>query len=184
LSERAGARFATLSAGQRQRLALALALVNEPELIALDEPTAGLDPHARRDLHQVVRALKREGRTVLLTTHHIDEAEALCDRVAIVDSGRIVALGSPAELVAAAKLPTRIAFASTRPLDPAALRALPDVAAVEDGVLATSRVHATVAGLVRAVEAAGGELTALTVRAPSLEDAFLVLTGKRIGGEA
>ncbi len=179
LTDRAQHRFAILSAGQRQRLAIALALVNEPELVLLDEPSAGLDAHARRDLHALVRGLKHDGRTVLLTTHHIDEAESLCDRVAIIDCGRIVAVGVPRELVASSGLPSRVAFSANRPLDDQVLRALPGVCALDADGLCSDRVHATVAALVRAIETAGGELTALSVRAPSLEDVFVALTSRK-----
>ena len=99
LAERATSLPAKLSGGQQQRLSLALALVNEPELVFLDEPTAGLDPQARHNLWDTIRALKAEGRTVVLTTHYIEEAQALCDRVGIVDHGRLMALGTPAELI-------------------------------------------------------------------------------------
>src|SRR3954462_6129597 len=103
LTDKADARFDTLSGGQRQRLALALAFVNRPELIFLDEPTTGLDPQARRELHGVIAQMKRDGYTVLFTTHYLDEAEELCDRVAIIDRGRIVATGAPRELIAQSK---------------------------------------------------------------------------------
>src|SRR5438093_1008449 len=101
LVDKADAPFDTLSGGQGQRLALALAFVNNPELVFLDEPTAGLDPASRRELHAEIAQMKRDGHTVLLTTHYIEEAERLCDRIAIIDRGRIVATGAPAELVAA-----------------------------------------------------------------------------------
>lgn len=100
LAEKADSAFMTLSHGQRQRLALALAFVNQPELLFLDEPTTGLDPQSRRDLHQVIRTLRDDGRTVILTTHYIEEAQALCDRVAIIDHGTIIAEGKPSELIA------------------------------------------------------------------------------------
>lgn len=100
LSEKSDASFMTLSHGQRQRLALALAFVNQPELLFLDEPTTGLDPQSRRDLHQVIRGLRDDGRTVILTTHYIEEAQTLCDRVAIIDHGKVIAEGKPANMIA------------------------------------------------------------------------------------
>ena len=99
-STKADAPFDTLSGGQRQRLALALAFVNKPELVFLDEPTAGLDPQSRRELHGEIAQMKHDGATVLLTTHYLNEAEALCDRIAVIDRGRIVATGTPRELIA------------------------------------------------------------------------------------
>src|SRR5438045_5479862 len=120
LEDKAGAYHVTLSGGQAQRLALALALVNDPEVVFLDEPTAGLDPQGRRSLWEVVRAMKGEGRTVVLTTHYMDEAESLCDRLAILDHGSILRSGTPAELIASLCIPSvvQLTFPSTPP-DPA-----------------------------------------------------------------
>src|SRR5204863_5305515 len=105
LGEKRNAQTKNLSGGQRQRLSVALALVNDPEIVFLDEPTTGLDPQARRTLWEVVRGMKREGRTVILTTHYMEEAQALCDRLAILDHGRVLALGTPAELIAGLAIP-------------------------------------------------------------------------------
>ena len=127
LADKADAPFDTLSGGQRQRLALALAFVNKPELVFLDEPTAGLDPQSRRELHDEIVRMKHDGHTVLLTTHYLDEAEALCDRVAIIDRGRIVATGAPRELVAGLA-PRRRSASTVQPLDATWLAALPGVA--------------------------------------------------------
>src|SRR5512145_589943 len=99
LTEKQGARVGTLSGGQKQRLAIALALVGDPELVFLDEPTTGLDPQSRRQLWELVRSFKARGRTVLLTTHYMDEAERLCDRIAVIDHGRVIAEGTPVELI-------------------------------------------------------------------------------------
>src|SRR5207245_986715 len=99
LEEKAAARVGKLSGGQRQRLAVACALVGDPELLLLDEPTTGLDPQSRRQLWELIRAFRAQGRTVLLTTHYMDEAERLCDRVAVVDQGKVISLGSPRELI-------------------------------------------------------------------------------------
>src|SRR4029077_9565980 len=106
LRDKADAYHITLSGGQAQRLALALALVNEPEVVFLDEPTAGLDPQGRRSLWEVVRTMKAEGRTIVMTTHYMDEAEALCDRLAILDHGTILRSGTPAELIASLGIPS------------------------------------------------------------------------------
>src|SRR5690349_13848385 len=117
LSEKADAPFDSLSAGQKQRLAVALAFVNNPELIFLDEPTTGLDPQSRRDLHAEIAQMKRDGHTVLLTTHNIDEAEQLCDRIAIIDRGRIIASGLPRELIAESSSSQSVSLSTAIPLD-------------------------------------------------------------------
>ncbi|MEZ0263317.1 MAG: ABC transporter ATP-binding protein, partial [Phycisphaerae bacterium] len=116
LTEKADAKFETLSGGQKQRVAIALAVINRPAVLFLDEPTAGLDPQARRELHDVIRAARAAGRTVVLTTHYIEEAQALCDRLAVIDRGRVIARGTPAELVAGANALPRVSFTSTRPV--------------------------------------------------------------------
>ena len=181
LTDKADAAFDTLSGGQRQRLALALAFVNRPQLVFLDEPTTGLDARARRDLHEDIRGMRRDGHTVLLTTHYIDEAEALCDRVAIIDGGRIVATGTPVELIERAGLAPRIALRTSQPLDAAFLRDLPGVGKVEidgNGARFGAQRPATVlAPLTRELESRGIELLDLTVRQATLEDAYLALTG-------
>src|SRR5690349_11385920 len=117
LGEKADAPFDSLSAGQRQRLAVALAFVNDPELIFLDEPTTGLDPQSRRDLHAEILKMKRDGHTVLLTTHNIDEAEQLCDRIAIIDGGRIIAAGLPRDLIAESSSRQSVSLSTSIPLD-------------------------------------------------------------------
>jgi ABC-2 type transport system ATP-binding protein len=121
LTDKADAAFDTLSGGQRQRLALALAFVNNPELVVLDEPTAGLDPASRRELHSEIVQMKRDGHTVLLTTHYLEEAEQLCDRIAIIHHGRIVAIGTPQELMAGSSAPTAVSINTTRPIDAATM---------------------------------------------------------------
>src|SRR3954469_23193189 len=116
LGEKADARFETLSGGQKQRLAIALAMINDPDVLFLDEPTAGLDPQSRRELHDVIRQTRAAGKTVLLTTHYIEEAEQLCDRLAVIDHGQTIAPGAPADLIASAKSPPHITFrAATTP---------------------------------------------------------------------
>ena len=181
LADKADAPFDSLSGGQRQRLALALAFVNQPELIVLDEPTAGLDPQARRDLHAEIARAKRDGYTVLLTTHYIDEAELLCDRVAIIDHGVIVATGTPQELMARSNAAPSVSLATAQPVDGSALAALPGVRDVtSDGTKArfkTADAGLTIPELLKLLDARRVELAELHVRKASLEDVFLELTG-------
>ncbi|MBA3701065.1 MAG: ABC transporter ATP-binding protein [Planctomycetes bacterium] len=184
LGDKADATFASLSGGQRQRLGLALAVINEPEVLFLDEPTAGMDPQARRELHAVIRAMKAAGRSVLITTHYIEEAEELCDRVAVVDHGKVIACDTPAALIARSASATRIVCTSDRPLDRTALAALESATAVEvDGVVArisSGAINRTVIALVHHLEAVGATLVDLQIRKPSLEDVFIELTGRRL----
>src|SRR5262249_10928287 len=149
---KADAYVGKLSGGQKQRLAVACALVGDPELLFLDEPTTGLDPQSRRALWDILRAFRARGRTILLTTHYMDEAERLCDRVAIVDHGRAIAVGTRAELIARRGGDPRIEFvADGPPLDESALTTLPGVVSVrhEDGAysLAVAAPHVTVPAL-------------------------------------
>jgi ABC-2 type transport system ATP-binding protein len=182
LGEKADSPFDTLSGGQRQRLALALAFVNQPEVLFLDEPTTGLDPQSRRDLHDSILEMRREGRTVLLTTHYIEEAHALCDRIAIVDHGRVIAEGRPDDLIAKARDTQRISVRTAQPLALNELRALPAVQSAsqagDQAELKTTRVSQTVIELVRLIEARNNELVDLHIHRPSLEDVFIELTGK------
>ncbi|MDB5291495.1 MAG: hypothetical protein JWL69_2736 [Phycisphaerales bacterium] len=184
LEDKADSSFDSLSGGQRQRLALALAFVNEPEVLFLDEPTTGLDPQSRRDLHASILDMRREGRTVLLTTHYIEEAHALCDRVAIVDRGKVIAIGKPDELIANAAALPRIVVRAASPLDSASLSALPGVRQVEStngqAQLKSGNVSRTVIELVRMLEASGNELLDLQITRPSLEDVFIELTGSSL----
>jgi ABC-2 type transport system ATP-binding protein len=181
LSDKADAPFDTLSGGQRQRLALALAFVNRPELVFLDEPTTGLDARSRRELHVDIARMKEDGHTLLLTTHYIDEAEALCDRIAIIDRGRIIASGTPAELIARSGLSPRVTLGADAPLDPALLDGLPEVRDLSlEGNRAhfhTARPAPALAALTAALQARGVEIVELTVRQATLEDVFLELTG-------
>jgi ABC-2 type transport system ATP-binding protein len=181
LALKADVPFDTLSGGQRQRLALALAFVNRPELIFLDEPTSGLDPQSRRELQGEIARLKDEGHTVLLTTHAIDDAERLCDRVAIMDHGRIIALGTPGELVARSTALTAVELQTGTALDPALLQRLPGAReVVGDGKTArfrTSAPTASLAGLMRLLDQEQVQLTGLHVREATLEDVFFELTG-------
>jgi ABC-2 type transport system ATP-binding protein len=181
LTEKADAHFDTLSGGQRQRLAVALAFVNNPELIFLDEPTTGLDPQSRRELHAEIAQMKRDGHTVLLTTHYIDEAEQLCDRIAIIDRGRIIASGPPRSLIAESTAMQSVSLTTVSPLDPAWLSAVPGI---DDLVYEDARIRfrtvttrETIAALMQLLNERGVELTDLQVRKATLEDVFIALTG-------
>ncbi|HET6173148.1 MAG TPA: ABC transporter ATP-binding protein [Gaiellales bacterium] len=180
LEEKADSQARQLSGGQQQRLAIALALVHDPEIVFLDEPTTGLDPQARRNLWEVIRAVAAENRTVVLTTHYLDEAETLCDRVAIMDGGRIIALDSPQALIDGLRGRSRVVFESDGLAEPelAALEGVQAVSAAE-GVheLTSLEPQRTLVGLVALAETRGVELRALSVRQPTLEDVFLEATG-------
>ncbi len=185
LTEKRKSYVKTLSGGQRQRLAVALALVNDPELLILDEPTAGLDPQARRALWDLILGLKDEGKTVLLTTHYMEEAEYLCDRVAILDHGRIIALGAPAELVRAHLKETALELELEDGIEGGLLEGLPGVRRVvkeESGtvVLYSDDTVGTFRALAELFTAGKLPLRDLTWRRPSLEDVYLLLTGRRI----
>jgi len=184
LGERRHAQTRELSGGQRQRLAVALALVNDPELIFLDEPTTGLDPAARRSLWDLIRELKTAGRTVLLTTHYMEEAEILCDRLAIMDHGHILEMGTVGELISKRFKQRAVHFDSVSALSEADLRALPGVSSVKhaDGetLLYTSDVATTIGALLSLAEARGVDPQNLGVRRATLEDVFLDLTGRAL----
>jgi ABC-2 type transport system ATP-binding protein len=180
LSEKASARVGTLSGGQKQRLALALALVHDPEIVLLDEPTTGLDPGARRALHELIRALAAEGRTVVLTTHYIEEAEALCDRVLVVRAGRIVADGSPLDLLKMASGITTLWVAAEGPFDPSPLVAAGCTLAGREKdhlLLTTHDPTAAILALADLLRARDAKLTDLRMRRPTLEDVYLQLVG-------
>jgi len=184
LGERRSARTSELSGGQRQRLAVALALVNDPELVFLDEPTTGLDPAARRSLWDLVRGLRDRGRTILLTTHYMEEAEILCDRLAIMDHGHILEMGTVEELVTKRFKERAVQFDATAAMTDAALQALPDVTSVKhdaDVVLVYTRdVGATIGALLALADTNGIDVSNLTVRRATLEDVFLDLTGRAL----
>jgi len=184
LEEKRHTFYSHLSGGQKQRLALALALVNEPRVVFLDEPTAGLDPQVRREIYDIIEQLRREKKTVLLTTHYIEEAERLCDRVAIVDHGRMIALGTPRELKERSAGTTRLEVRLARPEEDGALRGLEGVtscrALEESYILHSTAASQTIVALVKYLEARGNELQSLEMMAPSLEDVFLELTGRRL----
>ena len=185
LAEKADAKFETLSGGQKQRVAIALALINKPLVLFLDEPTAGLDPQARRELHAVIRQTRDLGHTVILTTHYIEEAQALCDRIAVVDHGRIIARGTPAELVAGSAASPRVTFSAKHPVEESRLIPLSGVTGVRTegatATLTTSSPPQTIIDLVKLLEAdPGNELIDLQIHKPSLEDVFIELTGRSL----
>ena len=191
LDEKAGARVGKLSGGQRQRLAVACALVGDPELLFLDEPTTGHDPQSRRQLWDIIRAFRARGRTVLLTTHYMDEAERLCDRVAVIDHGQVIALGTPRALIARLGGDHVIEFAVAEgqaPPDQAGLHDLPGVRSVrfEDGgiILRVAEPHVVLPALLDRLRDEGRELARLTTRHASLEDVFVQLTGRHLRDEA
>ena len=194
LTEKADAWVGKLSGGQRQRLAVATALVCNPKILFLDEPTTGLDPQSRRQLWDIIREFQRKGGTVLLTTHYMDEAERLCDRLAIVDHGQIIAEGSPPNLIERLGGHHVVEFAvdvkTSENADGAALdvwRALPSVESVreDDGMIALSvkEPHLAIPPLLEAVAKQGSKLQHLTTRQASLEDVFVRLTGRHLREE-
>jgi ABC-2 type transport system ATP-binding protein len=188
LEEKAGAYVRTLSGGQKQRLSLGCALVGDPELLFLDEPTTGLDPQSRHQTWEIVEGLKARGRTVLLTTHYMEEAARLCDRVAVVDHGRVIALGTPRELIASLGAEHVVEFAvgavAGTALPDSMLRALPSVEGVvhDEGSwrLTVREVHRTVPALLAALAERGAEPMHLATHHATLEDVFLNLTGRRL----
>ena len=184
LREKADAYHVTLSGGQGQRLALAMALVNDPEVVFLDEPTAGLDPQGRRSLWEIVRAMKSEGRTVVLTTHYMDEAEALCDRLAILDHGRILRSGSPAELIASLGIPSvvELTFDGAAPPPASFARRLATEVQARGSVweIPTPDPKTLLPRLLTALESERLEYDQVHVRRPTLEDVFLQLTGRSL----
>ncbi len=184
LGEKSATQTRQLSGGQRQRLAVALSLVNDPELIFLDEPTTGMDPAARRSLWDLVLALKAEGRTIVLTTHYMEEAEVLCDRLAIMDHGRILESGTVTQLIDSRFHERAVRFERIAELDEKRMAASPGVTSVrgEDRrvLLYTRDVPATIGAVLTAAEALGEEPQDLAVRRATLEDVFLDLTGRAL----
>ena len=187
LEGKANAFVETLSGGQQQRLAVAVALVGDPEMLFLDEPTTGLDPQSRRQLWDVIRDLKGRGRTTLLTTHYMDEAEKLCDRVAIIDHGKVIALGSPAQLIARVGGEHVVEFAlgdDGPPPDPSEFAGIASVLssrAENDGFcLTVGEPHRAIPALLDDLEAKHRPLARLTTRQVSLEDVFVSLTGRHL----
>ncbi|WP_419931578.1 ABC transporter ATP-binding protein [Candidatus Poriferisodalis sp.] len=200
LGDAAGTRTRRLSGGQQQRLAVALALVGDPELVFLDEPTTGFDPAARREAWQTIGGLRSLGVTVMLTTHYMDEADQLADRIVVISRGKIVADGTAAELAGHAAMPTRISWDAAelgRDELPEGLRELLDtggssgsagqsetsVSVPAGPVIATQDVDGVVRQLLAAAESAGTRLDSLAVRPPTLEDTYLALTGDGSAGD-
>lgn len=183
LTEKRDTYLTKLSGGQKQRLFIALALVNQPELVFLDELTTGLDPQARRAMWSLVQEIRAQGKTIFLTTHFMEEAERLCDRVAIIDHGQIIALDTPQNLINALGSENRVVFATAQPVDAAALEAIPGVRRVEqirDRVVVYGPKDGLVGRVVNALEANGIAFDSLQAEPPTLEDVFLSLTGKEI----
>jgi ABC-2 type transport system ATP-binding protein len=197
LEEKRKSRVGGLSGGQKQRLAMACALVGNPELLFLDEPTTGLDPQARRHLWDLVDALKNAGRTIILTTHYMDEAERLCDRVAIMDHGKIIALGTPQQLIASIGGEHIVEFATARgagdatrlgdEIDVAALLAIPGIQShrVDAGLhqLSVSELHLAVPRIFAALDEQGLHLSEFRTHSATLEDVFVGLTGRNLRDE-
>ena len=194
LTEKRKAWVMKLSGGQRQRLAVACALVGDPDLLFLDEPTTGLDPQSRRSLWEIIRDLRKRGRTILLTTHYMDEAEKLCDRVAVVDHGKVIAQGTPAELIASLHGEHVVEFAvngdagtPASPLDPQGLLDVSSVksARAESGsiLLTVDQPHVAIPALLARLGRDGHTLSRLTTRHASLEDVFVALTGRHLRDE-
>lgn len=189
LTEKAKSYVGKLSGGQKQRLAVACALVGDPELLFLDEPTTGLDPQSRRQLWDILHEFRRQGRTILLTTHYMDEAERLCDRVAIVDQGRVIEVGAPADLIARIGGDHRIEFQLQDGLacEEAWLRDLPSATAVtreqETWSIAATAPHLLVPALLERLQSRQLGLAQLTTRHASLEDVFVALTGRHLRDE-
>ncbi|MFN7992202.1 MAG: ABC transporter ATP-binding protein [Bryobacteraceae bacterium] len=190
LEEKAKSRVGGLSGGQKQRLALACALVGDPEFIFLDEPTTGLDPQARRQLWDLIEEFKRQRRTILLTTHYMDEAERLCDRVAIMDHGKVIALGTPRELITSIGVEHMVEFSAgriARTLDTRPLQNLDGVRDVraENGnvLLQVTELHRAVPALLDELGRQGIPLTELRTHSATLEDVFVTLTGRHLRDE-
>jgi ABC-2 type transport system ATP-binding protein len=184
LEEKRRARVGKLSGGQKQRLAVACALVGDPEVLFLDEPTTGLDPQSRLELWGLVTRFRAEGGTVLLTTHYMDEAERLCDRVAIVDHGKVIALGTPADLVGSLRAANVIEFASEPELPEAQLLALPGATEIHrrgpHQALSVGVLSDAVPALLAAIDGAGAKLVNLSTHRATLEDLFVSLTGREL----
>ena len=190
LEEKLNARVGGLSGGQKQRLALACALVGDPDFLFLDEPTTGLDPQARRQLCDLIDQFKLAGRTILLTTHYMDEAQRLCDRVAIMDHGKVIALGTPRELIASLGAEHVVEFSAgdaAKEVDVAAVGRLDGVRSVrsENGsvLLQVTELHRAVPALLAELARQGVALTELRTHSATLEDVFVTLTGRHLRDE-
>jgi len=186
LEDKREAFYCTLSGGQKQRLAIALGLINDPSLLFLDEPTTGLDPQVRLEIHALLEELRNEKRTILLTTHYIQEAERLCDRVAIVDAGKIIAIGTPRELQDRSAGKSTIEIVCGRSLNGLALPDWPEATQTtlsDDGLrltVASARPARTLVEIVKWVDGQGIGLEDVHLARPTLEDVFIEMTGKRL----
>src|SRR6202163_3510052 len=190
LEEKKNSRVGNLSGGQKQRLALACALVGDPDFLFLDEPTTGLDPQARRQLWDLIEQFKLSGRTILLTTHYMDEAERLCDRVAIMDHGKEIALGSPRELIASLGVEHLVEFSAgsaMKALDVPALRRIEGVREVRTEnaavLMQVTQLHTSVPALLAELTRQNVPLTELRTHSATLEDVFVTLTGRHLRDE-
>jgi ABC-2 type transport system ATP-binding protein len=190
LEEKSNARVGALSGGQKQRLALACALVGDPELLFLDEPTTGLDPQARRQLWELVEQFKLAGRTILLTTHYMDEAERLCDRVAIMDHGKVIASGTPLQLVASIGAEHMVEFSAggmAHTLDESALRLIDGVrdVSINNGSVRMQvvQLHQAIPALLQELKRQRAPITELRTHSATLEDVFVTLTGRHLRDE-
>ncbi len=183
LAEKRKAAFAKLSGGQKQRLFIALSLINKPDIVFFDELTTGLDPQARRSMWDLVRRIRDQGRTVFLTTHFMEEAERLCDRVLIIDHGKVVALDTPATLIRSLGAEKRLVFSVLNGADLPSLQALPQVQRVERSsqrVVVYGQGERFASAVVRVLEDAHVDFVDLHTEQPSLEDVFLHLTGREL----
>jgi ABC-2 type transport system ATP-binding protein len=183
LEEKRNAYMAKLSGGQKQRVFIALAMINDPQILFLDELTTGLDPQSRRAMWDMVREIKKQGKTIFLTTHFMEEAERLCDRVAIVDHGKIVALDTPQHLVDGLGEENRVVFETTHDLGPSLLKKLGGIGRMErigDRVVVYGKKAGLVGRVVNALESSGTPFENLHSEQPTLEDVFLKLTGREI----
>jgi len=184
LEEKRNVYYSQLSGGQKQRLALAIALVNDPKVVFLDEPTAGLDPQVRREIYDIIEELRRDKKTIVLTTHYIEEAERLCDRVAIVDHGKVIAQGTPRELKQSSADKARIEVRLAHEESDETLKSLEGVSDCRSlngaYVLHCQRPPQAIVSLVKHLEARNNELVSLEIATPSLEDVFIELTGRRL----
>jgi ABC-2 type transport system ATP-binding protein len=186
LSDKRDAFYKNLSGGQKQRVALALALLNDPELLFLDEPTTGLDPQVRHEIHGVISDLKQQGRTVLITTHYIEEAERLCDRVAIIDAGKIIEQGPPREIQRRVLGHTSVEVTTDRPMSleqlPEKLRGESHETRNDNRSLSVQSASpaAVIVELVKWIDASGLQLVDIQMKSPTLEDVFIKLTGKQL----
>jgi ABC-2 type transport system ATP-binding protein len=186
LEDKRNANYSTLSGGQKQRLAIALGLINDPALLFLDEPTTGLDPQVRLEIHALVTELRSEKRTILMTTHYIEEAERLCDRVAIVDAGKVIAIGTPTELKEKSAGKSTISIACNQAMDPTAMPEWPEAISsklTEDNkrlTVASAMPARTLVEIIKWVDAQAFGLEDVQLSRPTLEDVFIELTGKKL----